>query len=128
MFGIGFGELILLLVIALIVFGPEKLPEVAKTLGKFYRQVKDYTDSLRETVERELSIEDLKKINNIPDEVSQLVLPKEEVERRKKEVMERLKKQKLKEAEQKENEKSGLLSNLDVEEKLEGQNKESEND
>ena len=128
MFGIGFGELILLLVIALIVFGPEKLPEVAKTLGKFYRQVKDYTDSLRETVERELSIEDLKKINNIPDEVSQLVLPKEEVERRKKEVMERLKKQKLKEAEQKENEKSGLLSNSGVEEKVEQQNKESEDD
>lgn len=128
MFGIGFGELILLLVIALIVFGPEKLPEVAKTFGKFYRQVKDYTDSLRETVERELSIEDLKKINNIPEEVSQLVLPKEEVERRKKEVMERLKKQKLKEAEQKENERNGLLSNSSVEEKLEGQNKESEDD
>ena len=128
MFGIGFGELILLLVIALIVFGPEKLPEVAKTLGKFYRQVMDYTDSLKETVEKELNLEEFKKINNIPDEVSQLVLPKEEVERRKKEVMERLKKQKLKEAEQKENEKSGLLSNSGVEEKLEGQNKESEDD
>ncbi len=128
MFGIGFGELILLLVIALIVFGPEKLPEVAKTFGKFYRQVKDYTDSLRETVERELSIEDLKKINNIPEEVSQLVLPREEVEKRKREVMERLKKQKLIEAEQKENDNSGSLNNSGSKETLEQQNKESENE
>ena len=91
MFGIGFGELILLLIIALIVFGPEKLPEVAGTLGKYYRQIKDYSDSLRETVEKELNLEEIKRLKNIPDEVTQLVLPEEEVERRKKEVLKRLK-------------------------------------
>ena len=115
MFGIGFGELILLLVIALIVFGPEKLPEVAETLGKFYRQVKDYTDSLRETVERELSIEDLKKINNIPDEVSQLVLPEEEVERKEKEIIKELGKKQWEEAG--EDNKSQMSEKLNAEEK-----------
>ncbi|BBB32018.1 sec-independent protein translocase protein TatB [Thermotomaculum hydrothermale] len=127
MFGIGFGELLLLLVIALIVFGPEKLPEVAKTLGKFYRQVRDYSDSLRETVERELNLEEFKKLNNIPDEVSQLVLPKEEVERRKKEVLERLKR---KQAESEENgispEKSEQASNINLDDGNNGGRKERE--
>ena len=94
MFGIGFGELILLFVIALIVFGPEKLPEFAKTMGKYYRQFRDFSDSLKETVERELNLEEFKKINDIPNDVANLVLPKEEVERRKKMVMEKLKKKK----------------------------------
>ena len=125
MFGIGFGELILLLVIALIVFGPEKLPEVAKTLGKFYRQVMDYTDSLKETVEKELNLEEFKRINNIPKEVSQLVLPKEEVERRKKEVLERLKKKQQAEAGDKYN--GEVSEDLNAEEKPE-QNSEIEND
>ncbi len=108
MFGIGFGELILLLVIALIIFGPEKLPEVAKTLGKFYRQVKDYSDSLRETVEKELSIEEIKKIKNIPNEVTQLVLPAEEVEKRKREVLERLKKKRLEQSKSSESSKQAI--------------------
>ncbi len=108
MFGIGFGELILLLVIALIIFGPEKLPEVAKTLGKFYRQVKDYSDSLRETVEKELSIEEIKKIKNIPNEVTQLVLPAEEVEKRKREVLERLKKKRLEQSKPSESSKQAI--------------------
>ncbi len=108
MFGIGFGELILLLVIALIIFGPEKLPEVAKTLGKFYRQVKDYSDSLRETVEKELSIEEIKKIKNIPNEVTQLVLPEEEVEKRKREVLERLKKKRLEQSKPSESSKQAI--------------------
>ncbi len=92
MFGIGFGELVLLLVLALIIFGPEKLPEVAKTLGKYYRQFKDYTDTLKETVERELNLEELKRINDIPEDIKNIVLPSEEVEKRKREVLEKLKK------------------------------------
>lgn len=38
MFGIGIGELILVLIVALIALGPEKLPAVAKTLGKAYSE------------------------------------------------------------------------------------------
>ncbi len=94
MFGIGFGELVLLLILALIIFGPEKLPEMARTMGKLYRQFKDYTDSLKEIVEREINLDEFKRLNNIPDDIEELVLSKDEVERRKKEVLEKLKKQK----------------------------------
>ena len=47
MFGIGFPELFLILLVALVVFGPEKLPEIARTLGKLSAELKKGTDSVR---------------------------------------------------------------------------------
>jgi len=50
MFGIGFSELILIFVVALLVLGPKRLPEVARTLGKFYREIKSTVDEVKEVV------------------------------------------------------------------------------
>jgi len=50
MFGIGFTEILVVLVIALIVLGPEKLPEVAKALGKAMRQFRSATDDIKRSV------------------------------------------------------------------------------
>ncbi len=52
MFGLGFGELLLIFLIALIFIGPKKLPELAKGLGQglreFQKATKGFTDSMNE--------------------------------------------------------------------------------
>jgi Tat protein translocase TatB subunit len=55
MFGIGIQELIIIAIIALIVVGPKKLPDLAKTLGKgfseFRKAADDITDDLKQTMQ-----------------------------------------------------------------------------
>ncbi|MCM2349193.1 MAG: twin-arginine translocase TatA/TatE family subunit [Bacteriovoracaceae bacterium] len=57
MFGLGFGELILIFLIALIFIGPKKLPELAKGLGKgirdFQNAAKGFGDELKEDINSE---------------------------------------------------------------------------
>lgn len=51
MFNIGFPELIVIMVIALLVIGPKKLPDVARSLGKGFGEFKRAMSDLRESVE-----------------------------------------------------------------------------
>ncbi|MFH0993909.1 MAG: twin-arginine translocase TatA/TatE family subunit [Pseudomonadota bacterium] len=51
MFGIGMQELILVLVVALIILGPKKLPDVAKSLGKALNEFKRATSDIKESLE-----------------------------------------------------------------------------
>lgn len=60
MFGLSFGEILIIAVIALLLLGPEKLPEAAKTLGKGLREIRRATDDLKDQVEREISLDDRK--------------------------------------------------------------------
>ena len=53
MFNIGAGELIVILVVALLILGPKRLPELARGLGKFMREFRRQTDDVRNVVERE---------------------------------------------------------------------------
>jgi Tat protein translocase TatB subunit len=57
MFGIGIQELIIIAIIALIIVGPKKLPDLAKTLGKgfseFRKAADDITDDLKQTMQTE---------------------------------------------------------------------------
>ena len=53
MFGLSFGELVIIFGIALLVLGPKGLPQLARTLGKAFRQFKNATGDLRETMETE---------------------------------------------------------------------------
>jgi len=61
MFGsLGLPELLMIFVAALIVFGPRKLPEIGKTLGKALGEFKKASDELKNTIEREVHAEELK--------------------------------------------------------------------
>lgn len=52
LFGIGFGELALIAVLALIIFGPRRIPEIAQTIGRFLRQVRQATGGIEDEMRR----------------------------------------------------------------------------
>ena len=54
MFGLGFWEIAVLLTAALVIFGPSKLPELARTLGKGLREFRNATDEFKNTIDAEL--------------------------------------------------------------------------
>ena len=54
MFGLGWQELVIILVIALIIFGPKKLPELGKSLGQAIRGFRDGTTKATEEAKKEL--------------------------------------------------------------------------
>ncbi len=61
MFGsIGMPELIIIFVIALIIFGPRKLPELGRSLGRSLAEFKKASNELRNTLEEEIRIEEQK--------------------------------------------------------------------
>ncbi len=60
MFGIGMPELLLILAIALIVIGPKKLPDLAKSLGRTLREFKKATNEFKETIQIDEDLTDVK--------------------------------------------------------------------
>ena len=61
MFDIGFSELLLIGIVALIVLGPERLPGAARTVGALLRRARASWATVRSEVERELAAEELKR-------------------------------------------------------------------
>ena len=61
MFGIGMPELLVIAVIALLVVGPKKLPEIAKALGKGLSEFRKVTENATETIKETLKTDELKK-------------------------------------------------------------------
>jgi sec-independent protein translocase protein TatA len=58
---IGMPEMLVILVIALIIFGPRKLPELGKSLGKSLAEFKRASNDLRSTLEEEIRVEEQQK-------------------------------------------------------------------
>ena len=66
MFNIGTGEMIMIAVVALLVLGPQRLPELARGIGKFIREFRRQTDDVRNVVEREFYRMDNEVMNPAP--------------------------------------------------------------
>jgi sec-independent protein translocase protein TatB len=64
MFDIGFWELSLIAVVALLVIGPERLPKVARTAGLWIGRGRRMISTVRQDIEREIKAEELKEILN----------------------------------------------------------------
>jgi Tat protein translocase TatB subunit len=60
MFGIGMPELLVIAVIALLVVGPKKLPDIAKALGKGFSEFRKATESATDTIKETLKTDELK--------------------------------------------------------------------
>jgi sec-independent protein translocase protein TatB len=62
MFDIGFTEMMFIVIVALIVIGPEKLPKVTRTLGHLLGRAQRYVSDVKSEINREMEIEDLRKL------------------------------------------------------------------
>ena len=80
MFGIGMQELIIIAVIALIVVGPKKLPDLAKTLGKGFSEFKKATEGITDELKKTMQNDEKPKDDGLKDS---LLLKKDDVEKTK---------------------------------------------
>ncbi len=62
MFDIGFTEIVVIAVVALIVIGPERLPKTARTLGHLFGRLQRYVNDVKSDISREMELEELRKL------------------------------------------------------------------
>ena len=64
MFDIGFSELMVIGIVALIVIGPERLPKVARTLGHLLGRAQRYVNDVKSDISREVQLDELRKLQS----------------------------------------------------------------
>ena len=72
MFDIGFWELALIGVVALLVVGPDRLPALARTVGLWVGRIRRYVSTVRDDIEREIQADELKKMLEKTDDLNPL--------------------------------------------------------
>ena len=74
MFGIGMPEMLLILAVALIVFGPKRLPELAKSLGRALGEFKRATSDLKQSIETETGLDEVRgSLNEVKKDITSQV-------------------------------------------------------
>lgn len=64
MFDIGFSEMIVIAIVALVVIGPERLPRVARTAGLLLGRLQRYVSDVKSDINREIQLDELKKLQS----------------------------------------------------------------
>ena len=64
MFDVGFSELMVIAVVALIVIGPERLPRVARTMGHLFGRLQRYVNDVKADINREIELDELRKFKS----------------------------------------------------------------
>ena len=62
MFDIGFSEIVVIAVVALVVIGPERLPKAARTLGHLFGRLQRYVSDVKADISREIELDELRKL------------------------------------------------------------------
>lgn len=64
MFDVGFSEMIVIAIVALVVIGPERLPKVARTAGHLLGRLQRYVSTVKADIHREMQLEELRKLQS----------------------------------------------------------------
>ncbi len=73
MFDIGFSELLVIAIVALIVIGPERLPKVARTLGHLFGRMQRYVNDVKADISREMELEELRKLQSSVEDAARSI-------------------------------------------------------
>ena len=73
MFDVGFSELIVIALVALIVIGPERLPRVARTVGALLGRAQRYVNEVKADIQREVDLEELKNLKSTFEDAAKTV-------------------------------------------------------
>lgn len=84
MFGVGLPELLVIMVLGLLVLGPQRLPEVARTIGRLYGQLRRASEEFQRTIRQDLAAlerqEDANRNKAVADEIRERFAELEEVQ------------------------------------------------
>ena len=73
MFDVGFSEIIIIALVALVVIGPQRLPTVARTLGHLFGRAQRYVNEVKTDIQREMELDELKKLQtSVQDTVNSI--------------------------------------------------------
>jgi len=70
-FDVGFSELVVIGIVALVVLGPKRLPEVARAAGRWAARIRGFIDSVKRDMDSELRREDLAELRKVTQEISE---------------------------------------------------------
>lgn len=73
MFDVGFSEMVVIALVALVVIGPERLPKVARTLGHMLGRMQRYVSDVKADISREMELDELRKLQSTVEEAARSI-------------------------------------------------------